>query len=83
MAYDLSKIDILYLEQHQSMRAMVRMVLSTLGVKRIRDTGDIDVAEEMFYTSPPDIVIADWSPEINGLAFLDKVRKDEDSPARC
>lgn len=82
MAYDLSKIDILYLEQHQSMRAMVRMVLSTLGVMRIRDTGDIKVAEEMFYASPPDIVIADWSPEINGLELLDKVRKDEDSPAR-
>jgi two-component system chemotaxis response regulator CheY len=82
MAYDLSKIDILYLEQHQSMRAMVRMVLSTLGVKRIRDTGDVKVAEEMFYTSPPDIVIADWSPTVNGLAFLDKVRKDENSPAR-
>ena len=82
MPPDLSDVDVLYLEHNANLRAMVRMVLSSLGIQRVRVTGNMKVAEEMFETAPPDIVIADWSSEIDSIAFLNKVRRDESSAAR-
>jgi DNA-binding response OmpR family regulator len=82
VTYDLSRVKVLYVEKHLYMRGMVHMVLSTLGIREVRDTDDPGLAYDMFLNDPPDIVICDWSPGLDGLAFLDRVRAAEKEPER-
>lgn len=80
--YDLSNIDILYIEKHPNMRAMMKMVLREMGIRYIRDTSDPGIAYDMFKGHPSDIIVVDWAPGLNGIEFLDNVRGNADSPNR-
>jgi DNA-binding response OmpR family regulator len=82
LSYDLSQVEVLYVEKHDYMRAMIKMVLMTLGIRKIRVAGDIETAYSMFIYGPPDIIICDWSPGLDGLALLDRVRETEKEPDR-
>ena len=78
----MSRVEVLYVEKHDYMRSMVKMVLLTLGVRKIRVAGSLDTAYSMFLEDPPDIIICDWSPGFDGLGLLDRVRETEKEPER-
>ncbi len=78
--YDLHDIDVVVVEKHISMRRMLRGVLRELGIHRVRDTGDLDAAFDMMRDTPPDLILTDWSPELDGMNFLRRIRDVDISP---
>ncbi|MBT3550022.1 MAG: response regulator [Rhodospirillaceae bacterium] len=81
-AYNLENLEVVYAEQFQHIRSMVRSVLAELGVRKIRDTSSLEEAHDMIIDHPPDFVITDWGPEFDALKLVDWVRKGSDSPNR-
>ena len=81
-AYDLSKLNILVLEKHLLIRRLLTDVFREFGVPSIQCTEDPEVAFEMFQspTVPTDLVLSDWTPDLDGMAFLERLRKHPDSP---
>ena len=39
-------------------------------------TGDPEIAFEMYMTNPVDIILSDWTHDLDGMAFLKKLRQD-------
>lgn len=81
-AYDLSKITILVLEKHLLIRNLLTEVFNEFGVANTLSTADPDMAIDMFMTAPVpvDIVLSDWSPDLDGMAFLQRLRHDASHP---
>ena len=80
MSYDLRNLDVLVVEKHNTMRNIVKRVLSELGIKAVRDTMDPEIAFKAMCSKPTDLVLTDWAPGLDGMTFLQKVRKDPRSP---
>lgn len=79
-SYDLSKLSILLLESNTAMRKLLVDVFNSFGVASVQSTADPEVAFDLFKTVPVDIVISEWSPNLDGLAFLKRLRTDPESP---
>ena len=79
-AYDLTQLSILVLEKHLLIRKLLTDVFSEFGVPTVQSTGDPSIAWDMFRQSPTDIILSDWTEGLDGMAFLTKVRQDEDTP---
>ena len=80
MYYDLSDLTVLVVEQHAHMSELMKRVLRELGVRNVRDTKDPEKAYQMFIGTPADLILTDWSPTLDGIDFLYRVRNDELSP---
>jgi len=82
-AYDLSKISILVLEKHLLIRNLLTDVFREFGVATTLSTADPDTAYDMFMTnSNLDIVMSDWAPDLDGMAFLTRLRRHTTSHNR-
>lgn len=79
-AYDLTDLNLLVLEKHVLIRQLLTDVFKEFGVASTQSTSDPEKAFNMFAAFPPDIVITDWTYDLNGLAFIQRIRKDPDSP---
>jgi len=81
-AYDLSKVSILVLEKHLLIRNLLTEVFDEFGIATTMSTADPEVAYDMLATSPVpiDIVLTDWSPDLDGIAFLKRLRRDPATP---
>jgi two-component system, chemotaxis family, chemotaxis protein CheY len=79
-AYDLKNLVFLIAERQPVMRAIIREVLHSFGVRKICEESTSESAFETFCTENPDIVTVDWGPEFDGISLLDKIRQDEKSP---
>jgi two-component system chemotaxis response regulator CheY len=79
--YNIKRVNFLIVEDNDHMRSLVRTILSTLGAQSIHEAAAVSAAFEILAVEPIDIVICDWemSP-INGLDFVRKIRRKEDSP---
>lgn len=82
-AYDLSNLSVIVVEQHATMRSLMRTVLRELGIMGVRDTSNMDAAFEMHASAPADLIMTDWSPSLDGMALLHRLRNDEESPDPC
>lgn len=78
-AYNLSKVNVLVVERHPQLRRLICDILREFGIQNVRDAGDEDAAFELFQEFPADLVLTDWSPELNGKGFLEKIRKHAES----
>lgn len=72
--YNLKNLDILIVESHSHMRRIIRDILQTLGVKRIHEATNETEAIEIFQNKSIDMVLTDWSPAVDGIALLHKLR---------
>lgn len=79
-AYNLSDLTILVLEKHLLIRQLLTDVFEEFGVATELSTGDPEVAFDMFMTNPVDLVLSDWTPDLDGMAFLTRLRHDRVSP---
>ncbi len=79
-AYDLTELSILVLEKHLLIRRLLTDVFSEFGVPTVQSTPNPEVAWDMYLQSPTDIILSDWAEGLDGMAFLTKIRQDEDSP---
>ena len=75
-AYDISKLSFLVLEKHLLIRKLLTDVFREFGVPSVQSTPDPEVAFEMFLSFPTDIVLCDWTPDLNGMTFLKRLRTD-------
>ncbi len=79
-AYDISGLNILVLEKHILVRQLLTDVFREFGVPTVQSTPDPGRAWDMFMNFPIDIVLSDWTHGLDGMAFLRKLRQDDDSP---
>ena len=79
-SYNLSKINVLILDSNSLIRRLMSAVFQEFGVSKGRSTGDPDAAFEMFQSNTPDLIISDWSPDLDGLEFIKRIRSNPDSP---
>jgi two-component system, chemotaxis family, chemotaxis protein CheY len=77
---DLQDVSALILEKTQVMRETLSGVLRTLGVRDLRATSDPSYAFELLSAQPADIIFSDWSPGLNGIEFLNRVRRHPETP---
>lgn len=79
-SYNLSNLNILILENNKLIRRLMSTVFHEFGVRKGQKTGDPEDAFKMFTSNTPDIIISDWSPELDGIEFVKRVRSAPDSP---
>ncbi|SEI79206.1 two-component system, chemotaxis family, response regulator CheY [Sphingomonas sp. OV641] len=72
-----SAIKVMVVDDQTSMRAMIRRTLQDLGFKDIRDKPTAPEALEAVRSDRVHLIISDYNmPEMDGLQFLEAVRKD-------
>jgi len=79
--YDISKLDIMVVDDSSTMRAILKMILTRLGARRVRLCNDGVEAFEEFCRAPSDIVITDWVMKtLSGLELVNLIRDPNESP---
>lgn len=78
--YDLSRLRILVVERHQFMRRLLRDIFKQLGIVNAAIYGDAETGWKAFQNQDFDAVFCDWSPGLDGIGFIRRVRSDDDSP---
>lgn len=79
-AYDLSQLNILVLEKHLLVRKLLTDVFTEFGVATVFSTPDPRQAYKYFAENDPDIVFCDWTPDLDGMAFVRQLRQGLDTP---
>jgi len=49
------------------MRRLLRDVLRQLGIRKVRDCDNVDIALKMFQETPADLVLTDWWSSLDCL----------------
>jgi CheY-like chemotaxis protein len=81
MAYDLSQLYVMVVDDNEHARALVRTILHTLGVRNIKLCADAESAFKELAEFPADIVVTDWEmPETSGVDLTKRLRTDPNSP---
>lgn len=78
-SYDLGQLNILVLEKHLLVRKLLTDVFSEFGVATVFSTAEPDEAFSYFNDMEPDIILCDWTPDLNGIAFIRRVRQSTQS----
>ncbi len=79
-SYDLSKLNILVLEKHLLIRKLLTDVFSEFGVASVFTTPDPEKAFDYHCTMEPDLVLCDWTPDLDGMTFMQELRWSKFSP---
>lgn len=79
-SYDLTELKILVLEKHLLVRRLLTDVFAEFGVATVLSTPDPKEAYEFFCDQKPDIIFCDWTPDLDGMAFLRHIRNSQDTP---
>ncbi|MBI1985217.1 MAG: response regulator, partial [Rhodospirillales bacterium] len=74
-SYNLTKLSILVLEKHLLIRNLLTEVFREFGVSTVLNTPDPKIAWEMLQQFPVDLIMSDWSEGLDGMAFLEQVRR--------
>lgn len=81
MSLDLSRLNILIIDDNPHMRTLVREILLGFNVKNVHETKDGSEALSELRQWPADIAIVDWMMEpLDGLDFTRLIRTASDSP---
>lgn len=78
--YDISRLRVLVVDKHYGMRHLVRDILRELGIYSIRMAAGPEEAFETFEQCNADLILTDWAPDLDGVKFLEMVRRSERSP---
>ena len=71
----LSDLDVLIVDDHEAMRAMLRVVFTRAGAARVRDAASGAEALALIAESAPSLILTDRRmPEMDGLTFITHVR---------
>lgn len=80
-AYDLSRLNVLVVDDNRHMVSLLRQVLSVLGVRSIATASDGRDALSALRQFDADMVITDWvMAPIDGITLLKRLRSGPDSP---
>lgn len=79
--YDLTRLNILIIDDNRHMRTLVRSILMALGIRNITEAEEGASAIKVMKTIDADIVICDWQMKpMDGIQFTKMIRKSENSP---
>jgi two-component system chemotaxis response regulator CheY len=79
--YDFSALSVLVVDDSEHMLAIVRRLLVAMRIESIREAHEVEGALNAMRAAMPDLVILDWNMiPLDGLDFLERVRKGADSP---
>jgi len=82
-APDLSQTRVLLVDDSKYFRLILRTILLGIGIREICESGDGAEAFAILKEDPFDLVFLDLKmPVIDGLEFIDLVRRAPDTPAR-
>ena len=73
---NLSAISVLVTERHQQMRGIICDILRQFGVGKVIPTASTANAFEYFAEHGADLIVSDWSPDVNVLELVRRVRHD-------
>ena len=80
-----SDIRVLVIDDHKTMREIVRRLLAQIGIEQVSDAGNGEEALALLRTAgfdPPDVIICDLHMDkMDGMQFCAKLRHD-DNPER-
>ena len=77
---DLSQLRFLVVEDNAHMRRVVRTLIHSFGAREVAEAEDGATGLELFQTTSPDIVIADWyMPIFSGIELTRMMRNPESS----
>lgn len=77
---DLSTLDVLIVDDHEGMRALLRKVLERAGVAAIREAGAGADGLELLAQSPAHLILVDQNmPGMNGAEFVARLRESGSS----
>lgn len=76
---NLSNLDVLIVERHGHIRRIIRDILQTLGIRKIHEAAGEAEALDIFEEESIDMVLTDWSPSVDGIVLLHKIRDVETS----
>jgi two-component system, chemotaxis family, chemotaxis protein CheY len=80
--YDLSRLDIMVVEDNAFMQALLREILRAFGVTEIAIANSADKAWTMLQAKPCDMLLVDWDlAGTSGCELTRRIRQAEDSPA--
>lgn len=69
-------LDVLIVDDHEAMRAMLRKMLERAGVASVRDAPSAAIALELIASRDADLVLCDQTmPGMDGLAFIRAARE--------
>ena len=81
MAFDLSKLRILVVDDSRQTRILLRDILKTMGISSIYEVADGSKAMEMIKMQSVDIIIVDqYMKPVTGIEFLHWLRQSPESP---
>ncbi len=73
---NLTGISVLVVERHQMMRGIIRDVLRQFGVSNVVQSNSIDDAFSHFSEHGADLIVSDWSPDVDAIDLVRRVRRD-------
>src|SRR5688572_17467137 len=77
MRMRLADLDVLVVDDHEAMRAVLTRVLNAAGVTKVRTAADAPAALALLGERPADVIVADRNmPDMDGLTFIAAVRSD-------
>lgn len=81
MAYDISKVRFLVVEDNPAILLLLRSLLTGLGVEKVATATSADEGKRLAVSVRPDIVITDFKMEkASGVDFVRWLRRDPESP---
>jgi DNA-binding response OmpR family regulator len=80
-SYNLSNLNILFLEGSDLISELLDTVCLKFGIPIRRLADDPNRAYDIFVSNRVDIVIADWSPGLDGIQLTEKMRREPLIPA--
>jgi CheY-like chemotaxis protein len=79
--YDLSRLNVLIVDDNKHMVALIKTIMHALGIRGIRGVYDAAEAFEELRNFDADIIFCDWAMSpLDGLDFTRLVRTARDSP---
>ncbi len=72
--YNLRNINIAVLDGHKTMRTLLRSVIKALGIEHINVSGNSEEISQSQSFVIPDLIFADWSPNLDGVNFVKQIR---------
>ena len=75
------ELSVLIVDDNQHMRNLLLSILRSMGIRNVRECGDVEEALEEWVRAPADLIITDWHMEPrDGIDLVKLVRTAEDSP---
>ncbi len=79
----IAELEILIVDDHEGMRALLRKVLERAGAERVREAASAADALALLAEQPAQLILADhMMPGMDGMAFVRHVRASAGSSAR-